>query len=230
MLSVEALVRWRTARGDVLVPYQFLPVAESSGAIKPLGDWVLRTALAEVAAFESQGAARVGVAVNVSMLQLHDRTFVQAVEAALAESGMAPSELTIELAETSFVEDVRLVSDTLAELSSMGVRIAIDHFGAGTAGLVALKSLPIDEIKIDRGFVAGASIDAFDATIVAGLIDMAHNLGIRVTADGVERFDQVASLSQMRCDALQGFLVGEPMSAAELVALPRLWRRNRPPG
>ena len=97
----------------------------------------------------------------------------------------------------------------------------------GTAGLVALKSLPISEIKIDRSFIAGAAIDAFDATIVAGLIEMAHNLGIVVTAEGVERADQIAALSQMRCDAIQGFFVGQPMSASELVAMPRLWDKTR---
>ena len=227
VLSVEALVRWRVPGGELLIPHQFIPLAESSGMIRPLGDWVMRTALAEVAGFAAQGGARVGVAINVSLLQLHDRSFVQSVEATLREHGFAPGELTIELAETAFVEDIRLVADALAELSALGVRLAIDHFGAGTAGLVALKSLPVDEIKIDRSFVAGASIDAFDATIVAGLIDMAHNLGISVTADGVERIDQIASLSQMRCDAIQGYFIGDPMSASELVAMSRLWRNTR---
>ena len=187
----------------------------------------MMTALAEAARFAERGGARVGVAINVSLWQLHDRAFVHGVDAALREHGFAPGELTIEIAETSFLEDIRLVADTLAELSALGVRLAIDHFGVGTAGLVALKSLPISEIKIDRSFIAGAAIDAFDATIVAGLIEMAHNLGIVVTAEGVERADQIAALSQMRCDAIQGYFVGEPMSASELVALPRLWRKTR---
>ena len=226
MIAVEALVRWRTPSGALLIPHEFVPLAEASGMILPLGDWVLRTALAEVSRFAAQGGARVGVTVNVSLLQLHDRVFVQTVEAALREFGVAPHELTIEIAETAFLEDIRLVADAVAELSSLGVRLAIDHFGIGTAGLVALKALPIDEVKIDRSFIAGAAIDAFDATIVSSLIDLAHNLGKTVTAEGVERVDQLASLSQMRCDAIQGYFVGEPMSAADLVATTSLWRQT----
>ncbi len=227
VIAVEALVRWRTSTGALLTPREFVPLAESSGIIRPLGDWVLTTSLCEAARFAEQGAARVGVAINVSLWQLHDRAFVHSVDAALRKHGFAPGELTIEIAETAFLEDIRLVADTLAELSALGVRLAIDHFGVGTAGLVALKSLPISEIKIDRSFIAGAAIDAFDATIVAGLIEMAHNLGIVVTAEGVERADQLAALSQMRCDAIQGFFVGQPMRASELVALPRLWDKTR---
>ena len=229
VIAVEALVRWRTSNGALLTPHEFVPLAESSGIIRPLGDWVLKTALAEAARFAEQGGARVGVAINVSLWQLHDRAFVHGVDAALREHGFAAGELTIEIAETAFLEDIRLVADTLAELSALGVKLAIDHFGVGTAGLVALKSLPISEIKIDRSFIASAAIDAFDATIVAGLIEMAHNLGIVVTAEGVERADQIAALSQMRCDAIQGYFVGEPMPASELVALPRLWRKTRAP-
>ena len=226
IVAVEALVRWRTPSGALLIPHEFIPLAEASGMIRPLGDWVLHTALAEVSRFASDGGVRVGVAINVSLLQLHDRTFVQTVMAALREHGFSAGELTIELAETAFVEDIRLASDALAELSSLGVRLAIDHFGIGTGGLVALKTLPIDEIKIDRSFIAGAAIDAFDATIVAGLIRMAHDLGKTVTAEGVERVDQIASLSQMRCDAIQGYFVGEPMTAAALVATPMLWQKT----
>jgi predicted signal transduction protein with EAL and GGDEF domain len=227
MIAVEALVRWRTPSGALLIPQDFISLAEASGMIRPLGDWVLRTALAEVGRFASQGAKRVGVTINISLLQLHDRAFVETVSAALREHGFAAKELTFEIAETAFLEDIRLVADSLAELAALGVRLAIDHFGVGTAGLVALKSLPVDEIKIDRTFIAGAAIDAFDATIVAGLIEMAHNLGMTVTADGVERVDQIAALSQMRCDAIQGYFVGEPMAALDLVAQASLWQKTR---
>ena len=227
VIAVEALVRWRLPGGAVLLPREFLPLAESSGMILPLGDHVLRTALAETGRFAADGAVDVGLALNVSLRQLHDRVFVRTVEAALREAGRDPRTLTIEIAETAFVEDVRLAADALAELSALGVRLAIDHFGVGTAGLVALRSLPVDEIKIDRSFVAGAAIDAFDATIIAGLIHMAHNLGKTVTAEGVERVDQIASLAQMRCDAIQGYFVGEPLPAAALVAAEALWRGSR---
>ena len=226
VIAVEALCRWRTPSGALLIPQDFIPLAESSGMIRPLGDWVLGQALAEASQFAARGGARVGLAVNVSLAQLHDRSFVDTVAAALREHGFAPRELTLEIAETSFVEDIRLVSDVVAELSALGVRIAIDHFGVGTAGLVALKSLPIDELKIDRSFIAGAAIDAFDATIVAGLIAMAHDLGKTVTAEGVERVEQIAALAKIRCDAIQGYFIGEPMTADELVGVASLWRRT----
>ena len=227
VIGVEALVRWQVAGHGALAPAQFIPLAEKTGFIRPLGNWVLREALKQVARFAELGAARVGVSVNVSVLELHDRDFVRDVEAALSANGFAANELTLEIAETAFVEDMRLVADTLAELSSLSVNLAIDHFGIGTAGLVALKSLPISEIKIDRAFIAGCAIDAFDATIVSGLIEIAHNLGLSVTAEGVERADQIAFLSQVRCDAIQGYFVGTPMSAAELVRTTRLWHNTR---
>ena len=227
VIGVEALVRWQVAGHGALAPAQFIPLAEKTGFIRPLGNWVLREALKQVARFAELGAARVGVSVNVSVLELHDRDFVRDVEAALSAFGFVAHELTLEIAETAFVEDMRLVADTLAELSALGVNFAIDHFGTGTAGFVALKSLPIREIKIDRAFIAGCAIDAFDATIVSGLIEIAHNLGLSVTAEGVERADQIAFLSQVRCDAIQGYFVGTPMSATELVRTTRLWHNTR---
>ena len=230
VIAVEALCRWRTPSGALLVPQDFIPLAESSGIIRPLGDWVLRQALSEVASFAARdaevGRHPVGVSVNVSLSQLHDRLFVEVVRAALRDHGFEAHELTLEIAETAFVEDIRLVADVVAELSALGVRFAIDHFGAGTGGLVALKALPIDEIKIDRSFIAGAAIDAFDATIVAGLIAMAHDLGKTVTAEGVERFEQIAALAKLRCDAIQGYFIGEPMTADELFAAMALWRKK----
>jgi predicted signal transduction protein with EAL and GGDEF domain len=233
VIAVEALCRWRTPSGLLLIPQDFIPLAETSGMIRPLGDWVLRQALFEASGLAASGAEpgqrRVGVAVNVSLSQLHDRLFVDVVRLALRDHGFEPDELTLEIAETSFVEDIRLVSDVVAELSAMGVRFAIDHFGVGTGGLVALKSLPIDEIKIDRSLIAGAAIDAFDATIVAGLIAMAHDLGKTVTAEGVERVEQIAALAKLRCDAIQGYFIGEPMTAAELVTVDALWRKRSAP-
>ena len=227
VIGVEALVRWHVAGHGALAPAQFIPLAEKTGFIRPLGNWVLREALKQVGRFAELGAARVGVSVNVSVLELRDRDFVRDVEAALFTFGFAAHELTLEIAETAFVEDMRLVADTLAELSALGVNFAIDHFGTGTAGLVALKSLPIREIKIDRAFIAGCAIDAFDATIVSGLIEIAHDLGLSVTAEGVERADQIAFLSQVRCDAMQGYFVCSPMSAADLVRHTRLWHNTR---
>jgi diguanylate cyclase (GGDEF)-like protein len=227
-VGIEALLRWRRPGGTVLAPEEFLPLAEAVDAMRPLGDWVLHTALAETAELIRSFDRRIGLCVNLSLMQLHDRTFVETVATALARHGFAPHELTFEIAETALRDDVRLVADVVAELSALGVRIAVDNFGAGTGGLMALKSLPIDEIKIDRAFIAGAAIDAFDATIVSGLVEMAHNLGKLVTADGVERVDQIAALSQMRCDSIQGFFIGEPLPARELATMESLRHLARP--
>lgn len=226
IVAVEALLRWKRAgdaQSDWLIPQRFLPLAESSGVIRPLGEWVVRTAIGEVARYARARGVAPSLAVNVSMTQLVDRAFVDAVAVALAANDWPAERLVLELAETALVEDVRLVADALDELSASGVKLAIDHFGVGTAGLVALRALPIDEIKIDRRFVAAARDEPADAAIVEGLTAMAHRLGMRVTAEGVEDAGQVATLAALGCDALQGFFVGEPMVAHALFADDRLW-------
>lgn len=225
--GVEALVRWNASDGQVLSPARFIPLAERTGLIKPLGRWVLREALRQIALLPKRGRPLVDLSVNVSVAQLRDSTFLQDVREALAEFAYPAARLTLEIAETAFVDDMQLTADALGEIAHLGVRVSIDDFGTGYGGLSWLKNLPVQEIKIDRSFIKGCAIDAFDATIVSGLVEIAHNLGIQIVAEGVERADQIAFLTQVKCDVIQGYFIGMPMTVEELVATPRLWQPNR---
>ncbi len=224
VLGLEALVRWNTDDGETIIPERFIPLAERSGLIRPVGLWVLRESLKEVSAFAKLGRAPIDLAINVSVVQLRDSGFIQTLREALDEFGFAPGRLTLEVAESAFIADMEATAEALGDVAALGVRISIDDFGTGYGGLSWLRNLPVNEIKIDRSFIKGCSIDAFDATIVSGLIEMAHNLGITIVAEGVERADQVAFLTQVQCDVMQGYYTGVPMSALELVKSNRIWQ------
>jgi diguanylate cyclase (GGDEF)-like protein len=226
MRGVEALVRWPTADHEMLLPDRFIPLAERTGLIKPLGQWVLSEALREVADMQQQRQVQLELAVNVSVVQLRDPRFTIEVRNALAAASFPAERLTFEIAETALTDEMHLALDTLGDLAGLGVRISIDDFGVGYGGLGWLKSLPVHEIKIDRSFVKGCAIDAVDAAIVSGLVDIAHNLGIKVVAEGVERADQIAFLTQVQCDAIQGYFLGMPMSATDLLRADKLWKQN----
>jgi diguanylate cyclase (GGDEF)-like protein len=224
MRGVEALVRWPNKDGETLTPDRFIPLAERTGLILPLGQWVLAEAIKQVAELQTLRGRALDLAVNVSITQLRHARFTDQVRDLLRSTGFSADRLTLEIAETALNDDMHVAIDTLAELAGLGVRIAIDDFGTGFGGLSWLKSLPVHEIKIDRSFIKGCAIDAFDAAIVSGLVDLAHNLGIQVVAEGVERADQIAFLTQIQCDSIQGYFLGTPMSADQLGRLDRLWQ------
>ena len=225
--GVEALVRWHAPDGQVLSPERFIPLAERTGLIKQLGHWVLREAIRQLAELPGLGRPLTDLAINVSAHQLRDSQFLGVVRTALTDFDFPVERLTLEIAETAFFDDMQVTSDALAEIAHLGVRLSIDDFGTGYGGLSWLKTLPVQEIKIDRSFIKGCAIDAFDATIVSGLIEIAHNLGIEVVAEGVERADQIAFLTQVKCDVIQGFFLGMPMSLPDLARTNRLWQGPR---
>jgi EAL domain-containing protein (putative c-di-GMP-specific phosphodiesterase class I) len=225
--GVEALVRWNTPDGQTLIPERFIPLAERTGLIKPLGRWILRESIQQMAQLPRFGRPVIDLSVNVSVAQLRDNQFMLEVRDALAEFAFPAQRLTLEIAETAFVDDMQITSEALADMAHLGVQLSIDDFGTGFGGLSWLKNLPVQEIKIDRSFIKGCAIDAYDATIVSGLVEIAHNLGIRVVAEGVERADQIAFLTQVKCDVIQGFFIGMPMNSAELVRTARLWQGPR---
>jgi len=217
--GAEALVRWW--RGEELVsPRAFLAVAEDSGLIVPLGEWVLRQACAQGAAWRSS-SWDVGVCVNLSLRQLNAPQFPAQVAAALAESGLPPTALTIEVGERMLVEDAGLVVDRLAELRDLGVRLAIDDFGIGYASLAHLRQLPVDIIKIDPSFVAGLGQDPILTLLTRTIVQVGRDLGMQVVAEGVEQPRQLAELREMGCGYGQGFLLARPMAAAGVEALIR---------
>jgi diguanylate cyclase (GGDEF)-like protein len=217
--GAEALVRWW--RGDEAVPPRaFLAVAEDSGLIVALGEWVLRKVCAQGAAWRA-ASWDLGVSVNIALRQLNAPHFPAQVAAALAETGLPPSALTIELSERMLVEDAGLIADRLAELRDLGVKLAIDDFGTGYASLAHLRQLPADIIKIDPSFVSGLGQDPVLSMLTRTIVQVGRDLGMQVVAEGIEQPRQLAELREMGCGYGQGFLVARPMAAPGVEALIR---------
>jgi EAL domain-containing protein (putative c-di-GMP-specific phosphodiesterase class I) len=221
--GAEALVRWW--RGDQMVPPQeFLGAAEESGLIVPLGEWVLREACAQGVAWRhsSSGSPQdIGVSVNLSARQIAAPAFTTRVAAILADTGLPPGALTVEVNERVLVEEDGLIVERLAELHRLGVRMAIDDFGTGYASLAYLRRLPLDIIKIDPSFVAGLGQDDTLSLLTRTVVQVGRDLGLRVIAEGIEQPRQLVALREMGCGYGQGFLVARPMSASGVEALIR---------
>ena len=226
--GAEALVRWW--RGDQMVPPQeFLGAAEESGLIVALGEWVLREACAQGAAWRrsSSGSPEdVGVSVNLSARQITAPAFTTRVAAILADTGLPPGALTVEVNERVLVEEDGLIVERLAELHRLGVRMAIDDFGTGYASLAYLRRLPLDIIKIDPSFVAGLGQDDTLSLLTRTVVQVGRDLGLRVIAEGIEQPRQLIALREMGCCYGQGFLVGRPMGAPGVEALIRTSGEN----
>ena len=217
--GAEALIRWW--RGDEAVsPRAFLTVAEDSGLIVPLGEWVLRKACAQGAAWRA-ASRDIDISVNLSLRQLNAPHFPAQVAAALAETGLPPSALTIEVGERMLVEDAGLIVDRLTELRRLGVKLAIDDFGTGYASLAHLRELPVDIIKIDPSFVSGLGQDPTLTLLTRTIVQVGRDLGMQVVAEGIEHPRQLAELREMGCGYGQGFLVARPMAAPGVEALIR---------
>ena len=219
--GLEVLARWKDAvRGDI-PPAEFIPLAERTGLIIPIGEWVLRTACMDSVRWQAEGLAPVRVAVNLSMLQLQQPDFVQRIQTILAETGLAPNRLGVELTESMLIERVDHVAQTLLQLKAIGVQIALDDFGTGYSNLGYLSKLPIDVLKIDRSFVHDVTAPTQEVSITRALINMAHGLNMRVMAEGVENDSQLALLVASRCDEIQGFYFSRPVRADAIEAMLR---------
>jgi diguanylate cyclase (GGDEF)-like protein len=217
VIGAEALVRWW--RDDqVAAPREFLGAAEESGLIVPLGEWVLRQACAQGAAWR-RSSRDVGISVNLSARQITAPGFSGRVAAILAETGLPPEALTVEVNERTLVEEDALIIERLAELHRLGVRMAIDDFGTGYASLAYLRQLPLDIIKIDPSFVVGLGHDDTLALLTRTVVQVGRDLGLRVIAEGIEQPRQLLALREMGCDYGQGFLMARPMGAAGVEAL-----------
>jgi diguanylate cyclase (GGDEF)-like protein len=215
IIGTEALIRWIHPQYGFIPPDKFIPLAEQTGLIQPLTQWVLTTALTQCAEWIARGI-HVGVSVNLSAHSLTDHSTLDMVQKALADSGVEPRWLTLELTETAIMTDAAKALVTLSELADMGVRLAMDDFGTGYSSLAYLKRLPVDEIKIDRSFVMDMAKDANDAVIVRSTIDLAHNMGLRVVAEGIETEEIWNMLTKLGCDQGQGFLMGRPVPPIDL--------------
>ncbi len=215
-IGVEALVRWQHPEKGILPPREFIPLAEDVGLITRLGEWVLRRSCEQLVAWHARGASSLRMSVNVSARQFHQRDFAVAVRRIVEETGLAPAFLELEITESIAMQDVTHTGRILSELNDLGVHISMDDFGTGHSSLNYLKHFPIRRLKIDQSFVAGMARDEKDKAIVATIIAIASNLGLDVTAEGVETEEQAALLEGMGCADVQGFLFGRPVSAEEL--------------
>ncbi len=225
IVGVEALVRWDRPGRGLLLPADFLPVAEECGALAAIDDAVLRIACAQGAAWLAAGLRPCAIGVNQSAARFRDRRLASSVARVLAETGLPPDRLCIELTESTVLADLETASRTLIRLSEMGVEVAMDDFGTGYSSLAYLKRLHVDCLKIPGSFVEGIAVDADDLALVEAVVAMARALGLRVVAEGVERPEQLAMLRERGCDVIQGHLFSPalpPEAAAAVLARGRL--------
>ena len=221
IVGMEALLRWRHPELGMVAPARFIALAEETGLIVPIGAWVLRTACAQNRAWQDAGLAPLRVAVNLSARQFSEPGLVGAIAAVLADTALAPGNLELELTESLFMHDVDQAVVLLHELKALGVALSIDDFGTGYSSLSYLRRFPIDVLKIDRSFVNDIVSDADDAAIVASIIALAHNLKLRVIAEGVESRDQLDYLRSSGCDEMQGYYFSRPLPAQQFEQLLR---------
>ncbi len=215
IIGCEALLRWRHPELGLIAPNRFIPVAESSGLILPIGEWVLKTACAQARLWQDQGLLLLPVAVNVSAVQFRQKGFLRVIETVLLETGLAPQYLELELTESLILSNTNVVLSMLRQLKEMGVRLSIDDFGTGYSSLSYLKQFPVYKLKIDGSFVRDVIEDRDDAAIVSSILSMAKNLGLKVVAECVENEEQVSFLRAHKCDEIQGYYFSQPLPANE---------------
>jgi len=219
VIGMEALIRWKDPERGMVSPMDFIPVAEDTGLITPIGDWVLRAACRQGRIWIDTGIKPVCLGVNISMRQFRQKDFADTVGRALEEASLGPDNLELELTESILMEDVESVIGTLKKLKSMGIRLSIDDFGTGYSSLEYLKKMPIDTLKIAQQFVRYIDVNADDLAIATTIIRMGHAMSIDVIAEGVEKQAQLDLLKRMHCDKIQGYLISKPLSAEDARAL-----------
>jgi len=224
--AVEALIRWNHPKRGVIPPNQFIPVAEDTGLIIPIGEWVLRTACEQNKQWQDKGYKPVRVSVNISPIQLRRWDFVNLLERILEEVQLDPSYLELEITENSLMESMEENIEILDRLRQMGVRIALDDFGTGYSSLNYLQQLPINNMKIDKSFVQDIANDRNKSYIAESIIQLAHRLNLEVIAEGVETEEQLRILVNKNCDIIQGFIFSEPLPSRKVERILRRGRLN----
>ncbi|HSX72221.1 MAG TPA: GGDEF domain-containing phosphodiesterase, partial [Pseudomonas sp.] len=219
--AAEALVRWRHPVMGLVPPGEFIPLAEETGLIAPIGEFVLRQACLQAREWQRQGLADLRVSVNLSVHQLRQGNLIGLVRQVLDETGLPPRLLELELTESQLLDNVENVIATFQQLRDLGVKLAIDDFGTGYSSLSYLKRFPVDYVKIDQTFVRALSAGGEDAAITRAIIAMAHGLELKVVAEGVETQAQMDFLKAQRCDEIQGFLISPPVPAERFAELLR---------
>ncbi|MHB8534309.1 MAG: EAL domain-containing protein [Sulfuricaulis sp.] len=218
ILGMEALLRWRHPVRGMIPPALFIPLAEETGFIIPIGEWVLRTACEQCRIWHKQGFPSLYVSVNLSARQFHQRDLATSIYDILRETGLSPASLFLELTEGLIMQQAESSVVTLRELKAMEIRISIDDFGTGYSSLGYLKRFPIDVLKIDQSFVRDIPGDTDDAAIAGAIVTMAHSLGLKVVAEGVETAEQLKFMHEHSCDAMQGYYLSKPLPAEQFEA------------
>jgi EAL domain-containing protein (putative c-di-GMP-specific phosphodiesterase class I) len=220
-VGLESLVRWDHPARGLVPPMDFIPLAEETGLIVPIGTWVLEEACRCVALWQRDFGFEppLSIAVNVSAKQLQHPEAVSSIRAAIAKSGVAPENVTLEVTESILVKDSDAVITRLQSLKEIGLRIAVDDFGTGYSSLAYLKRFPIDVLKIDRWFVSGEGHGAEDSAILSAIVKLAQSLGMEVVAKGIETFEQLSALRMLGCHRGQGYFFSRPESADAITTL-----------
>jgi diguanylate cyclase (GGDEF)-like protein/PAS domain S-box-containing protein len=216
--SAEALLRWKNPSLGMVMPDRFIPLAEETGLITPIGEWVLKESCLAAMRWREQTGMKIGIAVNVSPRQFRDPAFVQTVMLALEQSGLEPDQLELEITERLILDNTIETADILRELDQSGIRLSVDDFGTGYSALSYLKSYPFDTLKIDKSFVQDVIKENDDASLVRAIINMAHSLGLRVVAEGVEEEAQTHFLEKEGCDFSQGYYYSRPLPVTDFEA------------
>ncbi|MBI5098873.1 MAG: EAL domain-containing protein [Nitrospirae bacterium] len=219
IVGLEALIRWHRTDKTVVLPADFIPLAEETGLIIPISNWVIHTACEQNKAWQAAGFSNIPISVNISNLQFQQKNFVNTIVQVLRDTGLRPGNIILEITESTIMHNADMVFATLYELSCMGLRLTIDDFGTGYSSLSYLKRIPLYSIKIDRSFIKELPDSPDDAAISKAIISMAHSLKLRVVAEGVETEQQLAFLSKQGCDEFQGFLFSRPLPADEIFKL-----------
>ena len=213
ILSFEALIRWINPDRGMVSPMKFIPIAEDTGLIIPIGNWVLQEALRQMTQWDAQGLPPVCVAVNLSVVQFQQDDLASSVEEALKLYDMPSNRLELELTESVVMQDAQKAGNVLSRLSNVGIKLAIDDFGTGDSSLSYLKRFAVNRLKIDQSFVRDMTSNSDDAEIAQAIINLGHTLGLDIVSEGVETAEQLNLLKRQGCDVIQGYYVGKPMPA-----------------
>ena len=214
VVGMEALVRWQHPERGLLPPSEFIPIAEETGLIVQVGEWVLREACRQLKSWHNNGHSALKVAVNLSSRQLGEGNLADTVARALTDADLAAQYLELEITESTIMNRAEEGVTVLSSLKDLGVQLSIDDFGTGYSSLSSLKRFPVDMLKIDRSFVRDSATDSDDAAIIAGIVALAKSLRLITVAEGVETYEQYKYLRDLQCDMMQGYYLSEPLSAS----------------